>query len=149
MCKCRTRSYNTEEELEQYHHNLEGLVTERTAELEAAQGPVIISGSGNCRDSRSAVGLARDLHDAVTQTIYSASLIAEVLPKVWERDPTEGGRDLTKAAPTGAWGISGNAEFCLFELRPSALETADFETLLHQLGDTLTGRSRIPVDISI
>ena len=31
-----------------------------------------------------------DLHDAVTQTLFSASLIAEVLPKVWERDPREG-----------------------------------------------------------
>ena len=28
--------------------------------------------------------LARDLHDAVTQTLFSASLIAEVLPDLWE-----------------------------------------------------------------
>ena len=30
--------------------------------------------------------LARELHDAVTQTLFSASLIAEVLPRLWERD---------------------------------------------------------------
>ena len=33
--------------------------------------------------------LARDLHDAVTQTLFSASLIAEVLPDLWELDPEE------------------------------------------------------------
>lgn len=31
-----------------------------------------------------------NLHDAVTQTLFSACLIAEVLPKLWERDPQEG-----------------------------------------------------------
>jgi signal transduction histidine kinase len=40
--------------------------------------------------------IARDLHDEVTQTIYSASLIAEVLPQVWERSPEEGQRNLSK-----------------------------------------------------
>ena len=29
--------------------------------------------------------LARDLHDAVSQTLFSASLIADVLPRLWER----------------------------------------------------------------
>ena len=40
--------------------------------------------------------LARELHDAVTQTIYSASLIAEALPTVWRRQPFEGERNLIK-----------------------------------------------------
>ena len=34
--------------------------------------------------------LARELHDAVTQTLFSASLVAEALPTTWERDPLEG-----------------------------------------------------------
>ena len=42
--------------------------------------------------------LARDLHDAVTQTLFSASLIAEVLPTLWERDPDEGRKRLGTAA---------------------------------------------------
>jgi two-component system nitrate/nitrite sensor histidine kinase NarX len=33
--------------------------------------------------------LARDLHDAVTQTLFSASLIADVLPRIWERDQAQ------------------------------------------------------------
>jgi signal transduction histidine kinase len=31
--------------------------------------------------------LARNLHDAVNQSLFSAGLIAEVLPRLWERDP--------------------------------------------------------------
>ena len=48
--------------------------------------------------------LARELHDAVTQTLFSASLIADVLPRIWERDPDQGRerleelRDLTRGA---------------------------------------------------
>jgi signal transduction histidine kinase len=138
---------NTEEELEQYQHNLEGLVTERTAELETAQRQLLTQVRETAvLEERSR--LARDLHDAVTQTIYSASLIAEVLPKVWERDPTEGKRDLAQLRQL-VRGALAEMRILLFELRPSALETADFETLLHQLGDTLTGRSRIPVEIFI
>jgi nitrate/nitrite-specific signal transduction histidine kinase len=38
--------------------------------------------------------LARDLHDAVSQTLFSASLVADVLPKLWERNPQEGRRRL-------------------------------------------------------
>ena len=38
--------------------------------------------------------LARDLHDAVTQTLFSSTMIAEVLPKIWARDPQEGQRRL-------------------------------------------------------
>ncbi|MCB0164466.1 MAG: PAS domain S-box protein, partial [Anaerolineae bacterium] len=38
--------------------------------------------------------LARDLHDSVTQTLFSASLIAEVLPKLWHRRHSEGERRL-------------------------------------------------------
>ena len=92
--------------------------------------------------------LARDLHDAVTQTIYSASLIAQVLPQIWDRNPDEGKRNLVKLRQL-VRGALGEMRTLLFELRPSALETADLETLLHQLGDTLTGRTRIPVELTV
>ena len=34
--------------------------------------------------------LARDLHDAVTQTLFSATLIADVLPDIWDLNQDEG-----------------------------------------------------------
>ena len=42
--------------------------------------------------------LARDLHDAVTQTLFSASLIAEVLPRLWDREPGRGQAAFGRAA---------------------------------------------------
>src|SRR3990172_7258320 len=38
--------------------------------------------------------LAQNLHDAVNQSLFSAGLIAEVLPRLWERNPDEGRRSL-------------------------------------------------------
>jgi PAS domain S-box-containing protein len=88
--------------------------------------------------------LARDLHDAVTQTIYSASLIAEVLPNVWERNPAEGQRNLVKLRQL-VRGALAEMRTLLFELRPASLEAAELTILLQHLGDSLTGRTRIPV----
>ncbi|HSK88347.1 MAG TPA: PAS domain S-box protein, partial [Anaerolineales bacterium] len=38
--------------------------------------------------------LARNLHDAINQSLFSAGLIAEVLPRLWERDQAEARRSL-------------------------------------------------------
>ena len=92
--------------------------------------------------------LARDLHDAVTQTIYSATLIGEALPSVWERDPEEGQRNLLKLRQL-VRGALAEMRTLLFELRPASLEHADLANLLRQLGDALTGRTRIPVEVIV
>jgi signal transduction histidine kinase len=83
----------------------------------------------------------------VTQTIYSASLIVEVLPQVWERSPDEGQRNLAKLRQL-IRGALGEMRTMLFELRPAALENADLETLLPQLADAFSGRTRIPVFVT-
>jgi len=91
--------------------------------------------------------LARDLHDAVTQTIYSATLIAEALPQVWARNPAEGQRNLVKLRQL-VRGALAEMRTLLFELRPTALEAASLSTLLRHLGDAFTGRTRIPVEVA-
>jgi PAS domain S-box-containing protein len=92
--------------------------------------------------------LARDLHDAVSQTLFSASLIAEVLPKLYERNPDEGRkrigeiRELTR-------GALAEMRTLLLELRPVALKDAELGDLLRQLGESINGRARIPVQVAI
>ncbi|NOR83881.1 MAG: GAF domain-containing protein, partial [Ardenticatenales bacterium] len=92
--------------------------------------------------------LARDLHDAVTQTLFSASLIAEVLPRLWERDPQEGQlrlgelRELTR-------GALAEMRTLLLELRPAALVDAELGDLLRQLAESITGRARVPVTVEM
>ena len=38
--------------------------------------------------------LALDLHDAVSQILFSTALVAEVLPRLWELNPIDGRRRL-------------------------------------------------------
>ena len=133
----------TDQALEDYRQNLEQLVAERTAKLETAQEQLLVQTQEKAVMSERN-RIARDLHDAVTQTIYSASLIAEVLPKIWERNPAEGQRNLVKLRQL-VRGALAEMRTLLFELRPDSLEAADLSTLLSHLGDALTGRTRIPV----
>jgi signal transduction histidine kinase len=137
----------TEEELTDYRLNLEDMVKQRTAELEEAQEKMLQQAQQTATaEERSR--LARELHDAVTQTIYSATLIVEALPQVWERDPDEGRRNLAKLRQL-VRGALAEMRTLLFELRPVALEHAELETLLRQLADALTGRTRLPVVIEM
>ena len=92
--------------------------------------------------------LARDLHDAVTQTLFSASLIAEVLPRLWERSPEEGRRRLEELRQLTR-GALAEMRTLLLELRPTALTEAALGDLLKQLAEAITGRARLPVSLAI
>jgi signal transduction histidine kinase len=92
--------------------------------------------------------LARDLHDAVTQTLFSASLIADVLPRLWERQPAEGRRRLEELRQLTR-GALAEMRALLLELRPAALIEASLADLLRQLADAMTGRARIPVQVTV
>jgi signal transduction histidine kinase len=62
--------------------------------------------------------LARELHDSVTQSLFSMSLLSQVIPDLWEIDREEARqalaqiRDLTR-------GALGEMRALLFELRPA------------------------------
>jgi two-component system nitrate/nitrite sensor histidine kinase NarX len=92
--------------------------------------------------------LARDLHDAVTQTLFSSSLIAEVLPRLWERNPEEGQRRLAELRELTR-GALAEMRTLLLELRPAALAEANLADLLRQLAESITGRARVPVSLEV
>jgi two-component system nitrate/nitrite sensor histidine kinase NarX len=92
--------------------------------------------------------LARDLHDAVTQTLFSAGLIAEVLPRIWERKPDEGLRRLNELRELTR-GALAEMRTLLLELRPSALVEVPLGDLLRQLAESITGRARVPVTVQM
>jgi nitrate/nitrite-specific signal transduction histidine kinase len=92
--------------------------------------------------------LARELHDAVTQTLFSASLIAEALPEVWDTDQDEG-RELLGELRQLSRGALAEMRTLLLELRPASLIEARLEDLLRQLGEAVTGRTGAPVRVSI
>jgi nitrate/nitrite-specific signal transduction histidine kinase len=92
--------------------------------------------------------LARDLHDAVTQTLFSASLIAEVLPRIWNRTPDEGARRLEELRQLTR-GALAEMRTLLLELRPAVLVETPLGHLVKQLGEATTSRARIPVAVSV
>jgi nitrate/nitrite-specific signal transduction histidine kinase len=92
--------------------------------------------------------LARELHDAVTQTLFSASLIADVIPRIWRRDPEEGLRSLEELRQLTR-GALAEMRTMLLEMRPESLERSDIKSLLTQLGDAFVGRVRIPLDLEM
>jgi two-component system nitrate/nitrite sensor histidine kinase NarX len=92
--------------------------------------------------------LARNLHDAINQSLFSAGLIAEVLPRIWDQDQElarrslEDLRRLTRSA-------QAEMRALLAELRPSTLIDSDLDELLHLLGNALSGRIDIPVVVTV
>jgi two-component system nitrate/nitrite sensor histidine kinase NarX len=92
--------------------------------------------------------LARDLHDAVTQTLFSASLIAEVLPTMWASDPKEGEQLLDDLQQLSR-GALAEMRNLLLELRPSALTETGLGDLLSQLAEAIAGRTGIPVEVDL
>jgi PAS domain S-box-containing protein len=92
--------------------------------------------------------LARELHDAVTQSLFSVAAIAEALPRVWEREPEEAWRGLEDLR----WltqGALAEMRAMLVELRPAALTEDKLGVLLRQLTDAMMSRTRMPVTTTI
>jgi PAS domain S-box-containing protein len=92
--------------------------------------------------------LARNLHDAVNQSLFSAGLIAEVLPRLWEQDPDEGRRALEDLRRLTR-GAQADMRLLLAELLPSTLTDSELGDLLRLLGNALAGRMNIPIDVTV
>ncbi len=92
--------------------------------------------------------LARELHDAVSQTLFSASMIADVLPRLWERDPEEGRRRLGDLRRLTR-GAMAEMRTLLWELRPAALLETNLDELLGQLGKAVAGRAQLEVVLDV
>ncbi len=132
---------------QEYRRILEQRIAERTEELshantllqqKAAQEAVVAERTR----------LARDLHDAVTQTLFSATLIADVLPQLWEINIAEGQKRLAELHQLTR-GALAEMRTLLVELRPNALLEVPLPSLLRQLAEAITGRSRVDVQLSL
>jgi signal transduction histidine kinase len=128
----RDESQRQQAELESAHQQLQEY-TERAEELAVLQ-----------ERNR----LARELHDAVTQTLFSASLIAEALPALWERDQ-EMGRERLAMLRQMSRGALAEMRTLLLELRPAAVVETGLEELLRQLGEAVTVREGVPVTVEV
>ncbi len=92
--------------------------------------------------------LARELHDAVTQALFSASLIADVLPKLWQRDEKVGKAQLDELR-TLTRGALAEMRILLLELRPTKLRDVELADLLHRLAEASMSRACTFVTVQI
>jgi signal transduction histidine kinase len=90
--------------------------------------------------------LARELHDAVTQSVYSANLMAQALPAMLQRDQTEGLAGLTQLQRLVRSALA-ELRILLYELRPGTFVGVGLDQLLERLGDSITGQANVNVDI--
>lgn len=130
----------------EHRRQLEQRIAERTAELNAANERLRDKAALDAVAAER-IRLARDLHDAVTQTLFSTTLIAEVLPDLWEMNPAEGRRRLEELRQLTR-GALAEMRTLLVELRPNALTEIPLPTLLRQLTEAMAGRSRIAIQLS-
>jgi PAS domain S-box-containing protein len=92
--------------------------------------------------------LARNLHDAINQSLFSAGLIAEVLPRLWDQDQDLARRSLEDLRKLTR-GAQAEMRALLAELRPSTLTDAELGDLLHLLGNAFTGRTNITAKVTV
>jgi signal transduction histidine kinase len=99
--------------------------------------------------------IARDLHDSVSQTLYSIAMVADALPRTVARDPAAGS-DQARQIRTMTVETLGNMRALLMELRRPSTESTTLGELLLELGGPghpvvveadVTGESGLPADV--
>ena len=130
----------------EYRHLLEQRIAERTEELNLANERLRDKAALDAVTAER-TRLARDLHDAVTQTLFSTTLIADVLPDIWEMNVAEGKRRLEELRLLTR-GALAEMRTLLVELRPNALVEVPLPTLLRQLVEALSGRAKVKIELN-
>ncbi len=91
--------------------------------------------------------LARDLHDAVTQTLFSAHIIAGGLPDVWQHNPEHGQQGLVELEKLTRNALA-EMRTLIVELRPITLTEKPLSQLLTYLTEAVSGQIRIPITLT-
>ncbi|HRE47592.1 MAG TPA: GAF domain-containing sensor histidine kinase [Aggregatilineales bacterium] len=119
-----------------FNEMLEQKIAERTEEVKAL--------AVNSERQR----LARELHDSVTQTLFSASMVAQTLPHLWKKGSDAVQEGLVELARLNL-GALAEMRTMLFELRPHTLETANMRELLTHLMNALAGRMMVEYTLNV
>jgi signal transduction histidine kinase len=92
--------------------------------------------------------LARELHDSVTQMIYSSSILAQALPRLQETDPERARTQLEEVIRLNVAALS-EMRMLLLELRPGNIIRTNFKDLLDQLVVSMQGRRNINISCNV
>lgn len=92
--------------------------------------------------------LANELHDTISQTLWSISLISERLPDIWELNIDEGRRSLTTLHQL-AQNALVEMRSLLLELHPSSLTNAKLGDLIHHVAEIITNRTELDISVQV
>lgn len=92
--------------------------------------------------------LARELHDSVTHSLFSITLIAQALPRLMEKDAKAARERIERLTELGR-GALAEMRALIFELRPAALEHEGLASALAKHVAAFESREQITVDLHI
>lgn len=92
--------------------------------------------------------IARELHDALSQTLFSASVIAQSLPRIQGSRPGETQRALEELSHLTR-GAMAEMRTLLLELRPTEMVNVTLDNLLRQLTDAFSSKSGTVLTLKI
>jgi signal transduction histidine kinase len=84
----------------------------------------------------------------VTQALFSASLVAEVLPQVWRRDPEEAWQGIEELRVLSRSALA-EMRTLLLELRPTTQVEPKLHVLIAQLVEATTGHGQLSVALDV
>lgn len=92
--------------------------------------------------------IANELHDTISQTLWSMSLITERLPVIWESDREEGQHSLVTLHQLAQSALV-EMRSLLMELQPESLTKVKMGDLIHQLADIIAARKALEISVDI
>lgn len=92
--------------------------------------------------------LANEMHDTISQTLWSMSLISERLPNIWELNKEEGQRGLTTLHQL-AQNALAEMRSLLLELHPSSLTEAKLGDLIRHAAEIITNRTELKITVQV
>lgn len=92
--------------------------------------------------------IANELHDTISQTLWSVILITERLPIIWEIDKEQGQTSLHTVHQLAENALE-EMRALLLELRPSALEDEKLGDIIRQVATIIAKRAGLDVSIEI
>lgn len=144
-----------EEELNNYKAHLEELVRERTAELLQANIKIQEETSERKKACEEAAvmeersRLARELHDSVSQSLYSLTLFAETGRQLVEKGDLVNLRICFSEIVSSSQVILKEMRLLMFDLRPAALEEEGLLGALQKRLDSVEQRSGVKSELNV
>jgi signal transduction histidine kinase len=128
------------QELERANHELENTITENVRLRQLATEDAVIEERNR---------LSRELHDSVTQALYSQTLYAEAAARQLDAGMTEPAAEHVRQLRLTAQQALREMRLLIFELRPSALEREGFAAAVQARLESVETRTGLEAAVSI